>query len=288
MKTLQTAALTAALLLSATASHAIDGAPGDYSWLGAGQSLLISYTQFSTADTFKLDGVGEVPDSKVDTFVQLIRGVHYFELSDQRFAVQFFMPFGKFTTARVGGVDQPTSDGVGDLTAGFTWYPWASSAPTGTTVGLTLFATAPTGSFELSDVSLGSGTWTITPQFGFIQGLGGGNFLDIIGDVSFPADFTASDIDVSRDPYGQAQVFLRHQFSATTSASFGYSGTYGGKYYYNNIYTGQKSRDDQLRVFANTFVTPQIQAQGMLGTSLYTSGGFQNNLVAQLRLLVAF
>lgn len=272
----------------ATQANAIDSAPGDYTWLGTDRNVLAFYTQYSSAGSLSLGTVGSVPNSRVDALLEVIRAARTFEIADQKFAAQFYLSFGGFTTATIGGLAQRKADGFGDLTAGLTWYPLASHDPNGTTVGLTVFVTAPTGNFNIADVSLGSGAWTVTPQIGLIQGLGNGFFLDVIGDASVSSDFSTEGVNVSRSTSGQVQAYLRYKPSPATSVSFGYSGTFGGEYYANGIYTGQKFRDDQLRAFATTFLSEQIQVMGMLGTSINTEGGFQNAITAQFRILTLF
>ncbi len=274
--------------VGATQAHAIDSAPGDYTWLGVDRNALAFYTQYSSAGSLTLGTVGAVPNSRVDALLEVIRGARSFEIADQKFAAQFYLSFGGFTSATIGGIDQRKTDGLGDLTGGLTWYALASREPTGTTLGLSVFVTAPTGSFDIANVSLGSGAWTVTPQIGLIQGLGNGFFMDVIADVSASPDFTANGVNVSRSTSGQFQAYLRYKPTLASSVSFGYSGTFGGNYYMNGAYTGQKFRDDQLRVFAATFVSEQIQLQGMLATSINTDDGFQNSIIAQLRVLALF
>lgn len=275
-------------LTCATHAYAIDSAPGDYTWLGSNVSVLAFYTQYASANSLSLSGVGTVPNSRVDTLLEVLRAARTFEIADQRFAAQFYLGFGGFTAAKVGGVEQRRSDGIGDLTAGLTWYALSSKEPTGTTLGLTMFVTAPTGNFNIANASLGSGTWTITPQIGLIQGLGNNFYLDVIGDISSTSDFTSGGVSVSRSTSGQFQAYLRYKPSPASSISFGYSGTYGGNYYIGDVFTGQKYRDDQLRLFGATFLSEQVQVQGMLATSVNTDGGFQNAITAQLRLLTLF
>ncbi len=128
----------------------------------------------------------------------------------------------------------------------------------------------------------------ITPQLGVIQGFGSGFFFDGALDSAFAFDHSDQGIRISQDPSIQAQAYLRYQFSKATSASFGYSGTFGGQVRYNGINQATKTRVDELRVFANTFITDSVQLQGMIGTDVNASGGFKQAIVAQVRVLKVF
>ena len=280
----------AGLALAPAAAHAIDIAPGDYTVLPAGTSLGLTYFQYTTSDSLHVVGPGDIPSSELKTAVGLLRGLHYSSIGGVPVAVQVILPVGGFPEARIGGMDQQTAGGLGDLTAGFTVFPVnTDKGEFATTVGLSAFVTAPTGHYDFGDVSLGSGTWTATPQVGVIQGLGNGFFFDGAADVALRRDRDeAGGLTVSQDPSFQLQAYLRYQVSKATSVSFGYSGTFGGEAWVNDRKTGLETRSDQFRLFANTFVTPTVQVQGMIGTDVHAEGGFKQDLVTQIRLLKIF
>jgi len=202
---------------------------------------------------------------------------------------QAVLPMVGFPTARIGGTDMTTSSGVGDLTLGFSVWPVQPSTPDkGTSLGVTMFLTAPTGKYDVNDVSAGSGTWTLTPQIGLIQGLGGGYFIDAVADVAITRDHKENGATVSRAPAYQVQAALRKQFSPTKSVALGMSSQWGGKVEVGGVDTGLRTRRDQLRLYANSFVTPTLQVQGMLAKDLKVEGGFKNDAVVELRLLKLF
>lgn len=272
----------------ANAAHAIDVAPGDFTYLPAGTGLLAGYLNYGNSSTYKLQNGTSVPNSRAESVVALARGVYYSEFAGQAFVVQAILPFGSITQARVGGANLPTANGLGDLIVAGAWFPVHSMAPTGTTIAIANYLTLPTGNYSVTRASLGSGTVTVTPQIGLIQGLGNGFFLDAALDTAFAFNHSDQGINVSQDPSIQAQAYLRYQFSKATSASLGYSGLFGGQLRYNGISQASKTRVDELRVYANTFLTDTVQLQGMIGTDLNASGGFKQALVAQVRLLKVF
>ncbi len=277
-----------AVFATTAPSYAIDGSPNDYAWLGDGTTVAALYLQSSSAGTLKLDGTGKVPDSKLASSFALLRGLHFFTIGEQKFSTNAYMAVATFHDARVNGRDQKTTDGISDFTFGATWYPLTSQEATGTTLGLSTFLTTPTGAFEANRVTMGSGTWTVTPQVGIVQGLGGGFYFDGIADIAIAADHSKDGIHYEQDPSAQLQTYIRYQVTPESALSFGYSGSFGGKSYQNGVYTGLKTRRDQLRAFASTFITPSTQLQGMVGHDVGVEGGYQTDIVGQLRLAVVF
>ncbi len=152
----RTAALCLVMPFASPAS-AFDISPGDYAWLGDGKNLFLTYGQISRSDTLNLDGSGSVPGSSLSTAAGILRGVTHQEFGGHRFSFQAILPYVSIGRADVAGAPQSVADGLGDLTMAATYYPLASAEPTGTTLGLSLFVTAPTGAYETGQLSVGSG-----------------------------------------------------------------------------------------------------------------------------------
>lgn len=274
--------------LAATPASAIDVGPGDYAIAPAGTKLGLLYFQHLRSRDFQMQGE-KVPGSRFVGNVGLMRGLYYTTIASEPVVWQFVMPFSHLPTATVGGARQRVSEGTGDLTLGLTFWPIKpSNEETGTTLGLSAFVTAPTGKYKLGSVGIGEGTWTFTPQMGLIQGLGNGFFFDAAADVAFTASHTEGWTRVSRDPSLQVQAMLRKQFSPATNIAIGYSGQWGGDLHLDGVKTGQKTRRDQIRFYASTFVTKDFQIQGMIGRDIHADGGFKYDTVAQVRLLKVF
>jgi len=146
----------------------------------------------------------------------------------------------------------------------------------------------PTGEYAADAFSIGSGTTTATLQLGVIRPLTARLSLDAAVDVSITADHTEAGVTYSQDPQAQAQAYLRFALSPRTNLSVGYAGFFGGKQHAAGVYRGLSAEARQLRVFADTFITPTIHVQVMIGRDLSRQGGFQTDLTGQLRLLKIF
>lgn len=269
-------------------AKAIDLFPGDYTVLPDGTNVITGYFQFSDAKTLRLDEPDvSLPDSSFRTTIGIAQYMHYTEIGGLPAAFQINLPFGNLD-ARIGGADAPSSDGLGDLVVAATVWPLSSDQPYGTTLGLTTYLTAPTGNFDAAGVSLGSGTWTVTPQIGLIQGLGEGLTFEGAVDVALQADHTEGGIDLSRNPSVQVQTYLRYKFSERASVAVGYSGLFGGKQFQNGVYTQVKTRSNQIRLAADFMISEAVFVQGLIGRDLHVDGGFKNGLLTQIGLSVAF
>ncbi len=283
------ASVAGALLAISTCASAIDIYPGDYTILPPGTTLALGYLGYTPSSTFRLDGVGEVPNSSLDQTVGIARVLHYTQIAGMPVAFQAYLPFAKLTDVKVGGASQPTNNGLGDLTLGATAFLVHRPDPLyGTTVGFTAYMSVPTGKYDYGRVGAGAGTVTFTPQLGLIQGLGRNLFFDGALDVAAQLGHDYSGYRISVRPSIELQTYLRYQFTPATSVSFGYAGFFGGKQYVNDTYTGQETNSSQLRLFASHMLTPTWQISGMLGKAIATEGGFKNSYSAQLRVMKIF
>ncbi len=279
--------LAAVALSLAAPARAIDVGPADYTILPGGTTLGMVYWQHLSSDTLRLDGA-TVPGSSFEADVGILRTLSYFDLGETPAVFHVVAPFAGLD-ADIGGVGQRTSDGLGDLTLGLTVWPVQPDSPeTGTTLGLSLFATLPTGDYDPARMGLGEGTWTITPQIGLIQGLGHGFYFDGALDVALQRDHDENGVSHERAPSWQLQAMLRKQWGPATSLAVGYSGQRGGAQSIGGIETGLKTHRDQLRIYGSHFVTPTVQVQGMYGRDLKVEGGFEYDSVAQIRVVKMF
>lgn len=281
-------AISLTLVLASKYAAAFDLTPGDYVHLPEGTLAWVHYAIYATGSQFKDKDGNKIADSSDRLVLGIERAVYYDHTNGVDWAVQAVLPFGKISDAKIGGYDLSRNSGIGDLTLGGAVWAMHSTEPTGTTLGFTSFITLPTGAYHPLEASLGSGAVTLTQQIGFSQGLGRGFRLDTSADVNFRFDHTNDGIKVSHDSSYQAQLYLGYNFTPATALSFGYSGTFGGKTTLNGIDSGTRTREDQLRIFASTFLAPTVQIQGMVGTDLDVRGGFQQDLVFQLRIATLF
>ncbi|RWR45370.1 transporter [Sinirhodobacter ferrireducens] len=277
-----------ALALAALPARAIDVGPADYTILPSGTALAMLYLQHLSADSLEVNGTA-VPGSSFEANVGILRGLYYTAFGDLPAAYHLVIPFADIDRARIGGADQPASSGLGDTTLGLTVWPVQPKTPeTGTSFGVSLFATLPTGNYNPERLGIGEGTWSLTPQIGVIQGLGGGFFFDGALDVAFQGDHREAGAEHSRSPSWQLQAMLRKQWGPATSLTVGYSGQRGGKQKVAGAETGLKTHRDQLRLYLTHFIDPTTQIQGLLARDFNVEGGYKYDSAVQLRLVKVF
>ncbi|MGQ0893951.1 transporter [Acinetobacter johnsonii] len=269
-------------------SHAFDMLPADFTWMGDGTTVGLAYFAFQDAKNLKVDGVGEIPDSKAQIDAAILRAVRWKEIAGYKTVMQTFLTSGYIDTAKVAGIDQPKNSGIGDLNFGFTIYPMASNEPTGTTLTLSGYLTAPTGNYDVGKVNIGSGTWVLTPQIGLIQGLGNGFLIDAAYDVGFYKTKDHNGFEVKTDASSQAQAYLRYQPSVQSNYAVGISKKFGGKQYLNDQYTGMKNDVTQLRLTTTHAFQNGIITTGMLARDVQVEGGFKNDISVLFRVGKAF
>ncbi|BAQ70175.1 possible phenol degradation enzyme [Rhodovulum sulfidophilum] len=288
MKTTYTLGTIAiSLTMAAVPAQAIDVGPADYTIVPSGTAVGMIYYQHLSSDRLDIDG-DDVSGSTFEADVAILRGLYYTEYGGLPAVWHLVMPFSNIGDVDIGTLPQDTTSGIGDTTVGLTLWPVQPDTPeTGTTLGLSLFATAPTGNYDPNSIGIGEGTWSITPQVGLIQGLGNGFHLDAALDVAFSMDHTEDGDDCERAPSWQLQTMLRKQWGPT-SVTFGYNGQRGGEQKVNGVETGLKTHRDQLRLYGSHWIDQTTQIQGMYAKDINVEGGFEYDNVFQLRLVKVF
>ncbi len=275
--------------MTALPALALDVEPGDYTPLPAGSNALALFYGNLRSNEFSLGGA-EIPGSKLSAQVATLQYNRYEELFGKPFALQVYLPYGAYSTARVGGQDVVQSDGFGDLTVAASFWPIADDPQdlTGTTVGMSLYASFPTGDYRPGGANISFGGNVFTPQIGLIQGLGGGRFLDVTYDVAFTRDFDTDGVDVEVEPLHQAQIWLRQYLSDQTSVAIGYSGLRGGETTFDGFDTGIETNLDEVRFAVSHFIDPTTEIAGRVSYVYEADDGFANQPMVQLRFMKLF
>ncbi len=293
LKMLRRALASGVLALGIGASggaKAIDIIPGDYTVMPSGTTLGLMYFGYSGNSHLRVFDTN-VPNSNFDVATVIPRILYYSDIGGVPIAVQAFLPSGGFTQHKIGGAQAGMSNGIGDLTGGFTAFALSGAdKPGGTNLGVTAYVSGPTGAYNATrPFNIGTGTWTFFPQVGLIQNFGNGFFLDLAADVTVYADHSELGSNYRQNETYQFQGYLRKNFSPTTFVAAGYNGRFGGKQFIDGINTGLRTESNGVRLFAGMFVTPTVQVTAVGGFDVTRNeGGFRNDFTAQIRLLKVF
>ncbi len=285
--------LTAIAMLPLTGgtAHAIDVNASDYVPAPAGTNLFLWYNQYATRSEYiSASGQKLSNDTGLDSYISILRYVHYFEIGGFTIAPQVLLPLGTMYDGRLGGVKMDSASGVGDpILATTVWL--LNNKETETYLGIMPYLFLPMGQYDPQQgLNMGGNRWQLDLQAGWHQGLGNGFSFQLTGDVVwYGANNEAPGGGrLTQDTTYQFQGWLNWAFAPTWQASAGYARLWGGTEYLDGIATGNATRKDQARFELSKFITPTFQVLALVQRDFNTEGGFQEDFRGTLRLMQAF
>ncbi|MFG1294799.1 MULTISPECIES: transporter [Xanthobacter] len=278
--------------LAAGAADAADVNSSDYLPAPAGTNLLVFYSQYATRNEYTTaSGKTFSNDTGLDSYVDILRYVHYFDVAGFTVAPQVLIPAGTLYNGRVAGAGLDSAAGVGDpILAATVWV--VNNKATQTYVGIMPYLFLPLGQYSAGEaLNLGENRWKLDLQAGWYQGLTNGLALQLTGDVTWYGDNTKAgngNQTLSQDPTYQFQAWLSYAFAPTWSAAVGYSQFWGGTEYLAGVPTDNETERSQVRLELSKFITPTFQVLGLVQRDVSTSGGFPEAFRGTVRLLQVF
>jgi len=281
-----------ALTFSAGAARAADVNSSDYLPAPAGTNLLVFYSQYATRNAYEsTTGQTYSNGTGLDSYVDILRYVHYFEIGGFTIAPQVLVPVGTLYNGRLAGTSFDAAAGFADpILATTVWV--VNNKATQTYIGIMPYLFLPIGQYSSGEVlNLGENRWKLDLQAGWYQGLANGLAFQLTGDAIWYGDNTRAGNGtqtLSQDPTYQLQAWLSYAFAPTWSAAVGYSQFWGGAEYLAGVSTGNATERSQLRLELSKFITPTFQVLGLVQRDVATSGGFPEAFRGTLRLLQVF
>jgi len=274
------------------AARAADVNSSDYLPAPAGTNLLVFYSQYATRSEYKsTSGLTLSQDTGLDSYVNILRYVHYFDIGGILVAPQVLIPAGTLYNGRIAGTSLDSAAGLGDpILATTVWV--VNNKATQTYIGIMPYLFVPLGQYSAGQaLNLGENRWKLDLQSGWYQGLPNGFALQLTGDVTWYGDNTEAGNGaqtLSQDPTYQFQAWLSSAFAPTWSAAVGYSQFWGGTEYLAGVPTGNATERSQVRLELSKFITPTFQVLGLIQRDFATSGGFPEDFRGTVRLLQVF
>lgn len=279
-------------MLAGSSAWAADVNSGDYLPAPAGTNLLVFYSQYATRDEYvSASGQTISNGTGLDSYVNILRYVHYFDIGGFTVAPQVLIPAGTLYNGRFGGASFDAAAGLGDpILATTVWV--VNNKATQTYIGIMPYLFLPVGQYSAGEVlNLGENRWKLDLQAGWYQGLTNGVALQLTGDVIWYGDNARAGNGtqtLSQDPTYQLQAWLSYAFAPTWSAAVGYSQFWGGTEYLAGMPTGNETERSQVRFELSKFITPTFQVLGLVQRDVTTSGGFPEAFRGTVRLLQVF
>ena len=326
------AALGAVLAGHTPALAASDNDPrtyaGDYQGgsLPIGTAIISQYFSYAHADAF-VDPTGRtLPGSHADTWIEFTRLTYFTEFANHPLVIEADLPFATLTNVNIPGTNNAVTGGLADPVVHFTYF-LITDATVQRWLGFTTFFWIPTQTYNnRSAVNVSTpDQFTVTPQFGYTEGLGKfspglkGLFFDLVANASFHTDGTRPlevvnpataplpgvltyDTLTQRPTY-DVKAFLRYNPSNFLYAAVGIQKSWGGeqiattgRFFPTGLPIGIPQpdmpigRDDFLRghIEFQVPVTPDFAIAGDVFHDFQASGGFRENIGVEIRLAKFF
>lgn len=270
-------------------AHAVDTQPLDFVPAPDGTTAFLSYSEFGN-NTGAVINKQHVP-ANLTSYVDLLRGVHYFDIGGYTATVSVIEPVGTLQNGSLGGSPLGHTSGFGDTI--FVSALWLVNDPKANRyLTVTGYLTAPTGTYDpFSSLNLGSNRWNGAIQLAGTYGLGDKFRLEGITDVTVYGDnsqYTGAGGVMSQDPTTTAQAWLTYLANDRTNISIGYGAYWGGTERLNGIDLGLNSNKQEIRAAVSYFVTPKVQVLGQINHDFAVGGGFVQDTSALIRLMYIF
>ncbi|MFG1351588.1 transporter [Xanthobacter autotrophicus] len=278
--------------LASGSAKAADVNSGDYLPAPAGTNLLVFYSQYATRNEYVTNsGQTFSDDTGLDSYVNILRYVHYFDIAGFTVAPQVLIPAGTLYNGRIAGTPFDAAAGLGDpIVATTVWV--VNNKATQTFIGIMPYLFLPLGQYSSGEaLNLGENRWKLDLQAGWYQGLASGFALQLTGDAVWYGDNTKAGNGtqtLSQDPTYQFQAWFSYAFAPSWSAAVGYSQFWGGTEYLAGVPTGNSTEHSQVRLELSKFITPTFQVLGLVQRDVATSGGFPEDFRGTVRLLQVF
>jgi hypothetical protein len=328
----------AAALGSAVASHTpasagSDNNPrtyaGDYQGgsLPIGTFIAFQYASFARADAF-VDPAGHaLPDSHANTWVQFTRITYFAEFANRPLVIEADLPFATLTDVNIPGTNNRVAGGLVDPVFHLTYF-FINQETIQRWFGFTNFFWLPLGRSYDNRSAVNVSTprqFTVTPQFGYTEGLGkfspslNGLFVDLVANASFhtngnsplevvnppgaPLPGLLTYETLTQQPSYNVKAFLRYNPSTFLFAAVGIEKSWGGAQTATNgsfVAAGlpvsipqsnvSLGRDDFLRGHFQ-FQVPLAQDIALAGDLFHdfqATGGLRENIGFEIRLAKLF
>lgn len=295
----QRTTLLAAMMISGIAmgssAWAVDLDALDLIPAPSGTNAVLSYSTFVTRGSFVTsDGRAIKDGTGLDSYVGILRYVHYTDIGGLPFAPQVLLPYGRLYNGSLAGSALESTSGIGDpILAAPLWL--VNNKESGTTFAVVPYLFVPLGSYDAGDVlNLGENRWKFDLQIGGTQALGNGFTLQASFDTMWygrNSDAISEGVGrLQQDNTYQAQIWLSYTPPADPSwnLAVGYSKYWGGEQRLDGVANGSSTESDQIRLQVAKFLTPTLQIQGLLQRDLRVEGGFKEDAHVSLRLMKLF
>lgn len=282
---------------------AVDYQPGDFLPLPRGTNVLMGYYEFAERGSYNNTITGTVEDAtSLTSDIGIARYLHYTEAFDHAVLFDVLVPFGGFSDGEINGARLGSASGVADPLASVgMWF--VNQPEKQRYVSAVAFVTFPVGTYDKQKaLNLGGNRWQYDLQLDLTQGFFDRFTIDVSVDWINYGNNTAAGAGgrqtLTQASTYSAYVWLTEDITATlrkliptlpkASVSLGYSGNFGGAQKLDELPTGAKSEEQQIRLTYLQFFTPTWQGLLSVTHDVAVSGQFNQEFGVLLRVAKLF
>jgi len=240
-------------------------------------------------------------NASLDSHIGIARYLHYGEISEHPYVLDFILPFGALTNGKIDGKRLDDASGVGDPIASVGY--WLINRPEQKRyLSAATFLTLPTGTYDSHRVlNLGGNRWQNDLQVDFTQGFFDKYTIDIAGDWIWYGDNTEAGTGhqtLSQSDTYTAYLWLSRDITpeiqrifpsaSNASISVGYAGSFGGDQKLDGVSTGLKTDEHQIRLTYMQFIMPTLQGLLSFNHDIAANGQFKQNFGLLARIAIIF
>ena len=240
-------------------------------------------------------------NANLDSHIGIARYLHYGEISEHPYVLDFILPFGALTNGKIDGKRLDDASGVGDPIASVGY--WLINRPEQKRyLSAATFLTLPTGTYDSHRVlNLGGNRWQNDLQVDFTQGFFDKYTIDIAGDWIWYGDNTEAGTGhqtLSQSDTYTAYLWLSRDITpeiqrifpsaSNASISVGYAGVFGGAQKLDGVPTGVKTNEHQIRFTYMQFITPSVQGLLSFNHDIAAQGQLKQDFGLLARIAIIF
>ncbi|GGF49280.1 hypothetical protein GCM10011611_64630 [Aliidongia dinghuensis] len=240
-------------------------------------------------------------NANLDSHIGVGRYLHYGEIFEHPYVLDFILPFGALTGGKIDGKRLGDASGVADPIASVGY--WFINQPEQKRyLSAATFLTLPIGTYDSHRVlNLGGNRWQNDLQVDFTQGFLDKYTIDVAADWIWYGDNTragtghqtlkesatyTSYLWLSRDMTPEIQRVFPSALNA--SISVGYAGSFGGAQKLDGISTGVKTNEHQIRLTYMQFITPTLQGLLSVNHDIAAHGQLKQDFGLLARIAIIF
>lgn len=285
-------------LASLTSAVAFDTDPYTYAQAPDGTTSLQLYGAYRESSHFTFSGAstpytqaGSAKESHIDEYLGFVHYTGFFDIGGVKVDPHVIIPYESANNPKLAGHSFDGSTGWGDPMLAVIIAP--IHAPDNSQVlGIGLGEYIPVGQYEPGKLfTLGENRWKTVVQMDGIQQIIPQWFLAGSIDTTFYGDNTqggtGKQLLTQQNSY-QIQPWLRYAPIPAFSIALGYSQTYGGKQFLNNVQDGLDTDQRQIRVDLAAALAQNIFMGLQIGRDMAVDGGYRESISLLTRLTVLF